>query len=634
MIFLAFSVLIGIVLSAQVKYPVSAIPATLLKDANVIKRMEDVRFEIRNLHDAVYTRKFALTILNEAGQRYADFAVGYDKLHKITNIEGALYDAAGNQLKKVKGKDIGDFSAMDDISLFDDNRVKTHDFSYKIFPYTVEYAVEVVYNHTFYFPDWLPQSYEHLAVEQSAYTFVSPDTYTLRYKTFNYKGQPVMATEGGKKGLRWEVKNVVAITKPFAAPRWNELTTSVFFAPSEFEIEGYKGNAGSWMEFGKFMLALNNGRDKLPEAIVQKVAALTLGISDPKEKVTKLYQYLQQNTRYISIQLGIGGFQPFEASYVAQKGYGDCKALSNYMYSLLKAAGIKSYPALISAGKGLDAKYLIEDLPSTQFNHMVLFVPFARDTVWLECTSQDESAGYSGSFTGNRKALAITEEGGKLVNTPKYTANDNLQARVIKGRIDEEGNLDMTVNTKYAALQQDYLSGMINALSKDKVKKMLNEELDLSSYDIADFAYTLKKDRLPEIAENLKIAVANYATVSGRRLFIVPNVMSRNGQKITVTEGRTADYVFDYPYRDIDSIEISVPAGYTLEAVQPEMALKTKFGSYNSKVKLEGDKITYYRSIELWSGRYPATDGAAIAEFYGTIYKADRSRVVLVKKEG
>jgi hypothetical protein len=192
----------------------------------------------------------------------------------------------------------------------------------------------------------------------------------------------------------------------------------------------------------------------------------------------------------------------------------------------------------------------------------------------------------------------------------------------------------MTVNTKYAALQQDYLSGMINALSKDKVKKMLNEELDLSSYDIADFAYTLKKDRLPEIAENLKIAVANYATVSGRRLFIVPNVMSRNGQKITVTEGRTADYVFDYPYRDIDSIEISVPAGYTLEAVQPEMALKTKFGSYNSKVKLEGDKITYYRSIELWSGRYPATDGAAIAEFYGTIYKADRSRVVLVKKEG
>jgi hypothetical protein len=498
----------------------------------------------------------------------------------------------------------------------------------------VEYEVEVAYNHTFYFPDWMPQSFEHLAVEQSAYTFVSPDDYTLRYKTFNYKGEPVIATGGGKKGIRWEAKNVAAVTKAFASPRWNELTTSVFFAPSEFEIEGYKGNATSWTELGKFMLALNNGRDKLPDAIVQKVATLMSGISDPKEKVRKLYQYLQQNTRYISIQLGIGGFQPFEASYVAQKGYGDCKALSNYMYSLLKAAGIKSYPALISAGKGLDAKYLIEDLPSTQFNHMVLFVPFAKDTMWLECTSQDESAGYSGSFTGNRKALAITEDGGKLVNTPKYTAADNLQARSIKGTIDEAGNLDMTVTTKYAALQQDYLSGMISGLSKDKVKRLLNEELDLSSYDISDFAYTSKKDRLPEVDEALKIAVANYATVSGRRLFIVPNIMSRSGQKLTITEGRTADYVFDYPYLDMDSIEIMIPAGYNLEAVQPDVALKTKFGSYSSKVKLEGDKIIYYRSIEQWSGRYPSTDGTAIADFFGTIYKADRSRIVLVKKEG
>src|SRR5215216_709714 len=93
---LPFFLLASLISSAQLKYPASAIPAALLKDANVVKRMEDVRFEIRNLNDAVYTRKFALTILNEAGQRYAGFEVGYDKLHKVSNIEGALYDAAGN----------------------------------------------------------------------------------------------------------------------------------------------------------------------------------------------------------------------------------------------------------------------------------------------------------------------------------------------------------------------------------------------------------------------------------------------------------------------------------------------------------------------------------------------------------
>ena len=61
---------------------------------------------------------------------------------------------------------------------------------------------------------------------------------------------------------------------------------------------------------------------------------------------------MQNNTRYISIQLGIGGWRPFEAAYVASKGYGDCKALSNYMYSLLKEAGILSYYTLVKAGAG------------------------------------------------------------------------------------------------------------------------------------------------------------------------------------------------------------------------------------------------------------------------------------------
>jgi transglutaminase-like putative cysteine protease len=559
--------------------------------------------------------------------------VGYDRLHKVNSIEGTLYDASGNQLKKVKGKEIEDLSATRE-SLYDDNRVKVHDFRYRGFPYTVEYEVEVEFNHTFYFPDWEPQSDEHLAVEKSSYTFAMPANYNLRYKAFHYTKQPVVTTEKDKKIMKWEVSNLPAITKPYASPSWNELSPTVLFAPSEFQMEGYKGDASSWLSFGNFVSSLFQGRDKLPDAVVQKITSLTAGITNPKEKVAKLYEYLQQNTRYISIQLGIGGFQPFEASYVAQKGYGDCKALSNYMYSLLKAAGIKSYPALIHAGSGVDAKNLIEDLPSTQFNHVVLFVPFEKDTMWLECTSQDESPGYAGSFTGNRKALALTEEGGKLVSTPRYTTATNLQTRSVQGKIDEEGNLEVTVATKYAAMQQDYYSGMISALSKEKVKKLLNERLDLSTYEITDFAYRSKKDRLPEVSENLKIAVANYATVSGRRLFIVPNVMNRSTtHNINIAEERTCDYVFDMPYTDIDSVEIEIPSGYQIEAMMPETTLKTSYGTYVSNVKLEGSKIIYYRKMERFAGRYPAKEGEQIAKFYNDIYKADRSKMVLVKKE-
>lgn len=633
-ILLFIAVLLTLIAFGGNQYPVSTIPAGLLKNAHAVKRLEEIRFEIISLRETVLKRKYVLTILNESGQPYADLAVGYDKLIKISSIEGTLYDAAGTPIRKVKGRDIKDVSAVQDISLFDDNRLKVHDFDYHTYPYSVEYEVELNFNHTYYFPTWMPQNFERLAVEKSSYTLVCPETYTPRNKAFNYNQQPLVTIEKGKKIMTWQVANLAPITKPYASPRWNELTTTVYFSPSEFEMQGYKANAASWQDLGKFQLLLNENRDQLPPAVRDKISSLVQNIADPEEKVKKLYEYMQQNTRYISIQLGIGGLQPFEASYVAQKGYGDCKALSNYMYSMLKAVGIKSHYSWIQGGRDLDDRYIMEDFPSDQFNHIVLCVPFEKDTMWLECTSQTDPAGYMGAFTGNRKALVITEEGGKLLPTPRYGVADNLQVRKITGNVDEEGNLSLRVKTKYRGVQQDYYNSLITRLSKEEVKKRLNERLDFATYDIGNFAYNIKKGSLPEVDEELQISVTGYATASGKRLFILPNIMSRDGRRLDVEEERKADYVFDNPYTDIDTVEINVPAGYRVEAAPAEMALKTKFGNYSSKVKVEGSKIIYYRKIELFSGRFPATEGAAIAEFYNTIYKADRSRLVFVKKEG
>ncbi len=625
--------LIGFFANAgDIEYPVSSIPENLKKNANVVKRMEEIVFEIVNLKEAVYRRKVAYTILNENAEKYAAMVVGYDKLRKVSSFEGTLYDAKGNILRKAKSKDVKDFSAVQDISLFDDNRIKVLDFTNQFYPYTVEFETEVKYNNTYMLPDWFPQQDEKLAVENSSYSFIAPADYTIRFKAFNYEGQPSSSTEKNKQIKTWKVTGLAAIKRLFASPTWNELTPSVYFAPSEFEMEGYKGNGSSWQDLGKFPLALNEGRDKLPDDVIQKVTDLTKDITDEKEKIRALYNFLQQNTRYISIQLGIGGLQPFEASFVAKKGYGDCKALSNYMYSLLKAAGIKSYYTLVKGGRDLDDKYLVEDFPSDQFNHIILCVPLSKDTMWLECTSQTESAGYMGDFTGNRKALLITEEGGKLVSTPHYGIKENVQVRAIKGKINSDGALVMNVTTNYKCLQQDEKSALINQLSKDKVKKYLQEDLELSTYEVSNFKYEQKKNVLPEIDEQLDVIVDNYATITGKRLFITPNVLSRGGMKLSDEEERKVDIVLDYEFRNEDNYEIEIPEGYSLEAMPQDVSLKTKFGSYSCTTKLSANKIIYHRVREQFSGRFPAKDQQELTKFFEEIYKADRARMVLVKK--
>jgi hypothetical protein len=170
------------------------------------------------------------------------------------------------------------------------------------------------------------------------------------------------------------------------------------------------------------------GRDVLPDDIKKKVHELTDHLTDTRQKVYALYNFLQNNTHYISIQLGIGGWQPFPADYVATKRYGDCKALSNYMVALLKEAGIDGKYVVIYGGR--DMPDLVGDFPSLQGNHMITCVPLGKDSIWLECTSQTESPDFMGSFTGDRNAILIDADGGHIVHTPSYSAADNLQCRV------------------------------------------------------------------------------------------------------------------------------------------------------------------------------------------------------------
>ncbi|HWR34181.1 MAG TPA: DUF3857 domain-containing protein, partial [Chitinophagaceae bacterium] len=618
------------VLAGGGEYAVSKIPDVLKKNAHVVKRMEQVRFEVVNTGEAVLWKKYALTILDEKGDEQAGFLEYYDKLHEIKNIEGALFDSEGKELKRLKNRQIMDITGNDDDNLIDDRRRKYHNFYFKVYPYTVQYEVEIRFNGTMFFPMWLPREDEQYSVEQSSISIVYPADYTIRFKSYNYNGDPVAtAGEKGKKVLTWQIKELPAIDDEFASPSWYEINTAVLFAPAEFELQQYKGSMINWQEFGKFVYQLKQGRDQLPENIKQAVHQIADNAKDSREKIAALYKYMQKNTRYISIQLGIGGWQPFDAKYVAAKSYGDCKALTNYMYSLLKEAGISSCYTLVKAGRNADK--IIADFPSQQFNHVILCIPLQKDTMWLECTSQTMPVGYLGDFTCDRYALMINENGGTLVRTPKYSMQENLELRHIKATLDKEATLQVKAVTSYGGLQQDMYHDLIHSLSKDKVKEFLHEQLDFATYEVSNFDYKEINGILPTVQETLDIAVSNYATITGKRLFIIPNIMTRTRRKLTANEERKFDIELDFEYTDVDTVEITLPEGYALEFMPQDVLVNSKFGRYYCSVKLKGNQLLYYRRMEYYGGYFPAKDYTELVKFYETIYKADRNKVVLVK---
>ncbi len=614
------------------QYPALTIPADLKKDADAVVRSREYDIEIKSPSRAVIVEKDVITILNQHADDMAELQAPYSQQTILNSAEGTLYNSEGKELKHFKKKDMTDRPLWDGISLATDERIREASFTCHTYPYTVVFHVEYETSGISEIADWNPQQERNSAVEYSRYSITAPKGYTVRYKMLNALIEPVVAEIKDKVKMTWEIRNIKPVpAEPFAGP-WNAKQPRLLVGPSDFEASGYKGSMSSWEEYGRFYSELSKGRDVLPDDIKARVHSLIEGQKNVRGKISVLYDYLQKNTHYISVQFGIGGLQTFDASYVSRNKYGDCKALSNYMMALLKEAGIAANVVLIRAGR--NATYFQPDFPGNQFNHVICCVPLDKDTVWLECTDQYLPAGYVSYFTANRYGLMICDKGGKLVHTPDYALAENKQDRVIHAELDGEGNLKVKSTGLYRAGMQDDIEKSLHHQSRTEMEAELKKRFDLPTYDITAFDYQQTDNNgLPVMRESLDISVNAYAQISGKRLFIVPDLITRSGITFSSGETRERDLEFHDSYATEDSVEIAIPDGYEEEATPKDKVLKTAYGEYYSSAHISPGKIKYYRSFKQFRGNFPASSYSEASHFYNAVFRADREKIVLVKKQ-
>ncbi|MBO0930510.1 DUF3857 domain-containing protein [Fibrella aquatilis] len=617
-------------------WAVSAIPANMLRNADAVLRMDELSYVVTSPTEAVHRVRQVITILNEKADSKARLVVPYDKFSKVTDIEGAIFDATGKQVKRLKRAEINDYAYSQD-NYADDSRYKVAEFSRQLaYPYTVEFRYEVSSRNLMFYPTWQPQDDERFSVIRSRFTVDVPAHMPLRYKEANLTRplakQPSSEVKAGQL-YTWQLDTLAAVEVEPMAPSLAERVPTVYTAPGQFEVQDYTGTFASWKDVGAFYYALNKGRDALPEAVRQQVQTLVAGQKTVPGKVKTIYEYLQKQARYISIQLGIGGWQTIEASRVAQTHYGDCKALTNYAKALLGVAGIPAYEALVKAGD--TAPDIRTDLPGFQFNHVFLCVPNNRDTLWLECTSQHSPVGYVGDFTGNRHVLLVTPDGGKLVTTPTYTPDQNRQQRLVTVTLTPDGAATARVRTYYTGLQQEPYAEVLHSMTHDQQRDWLIKTTNMPSFELTDFGFVETKAVIPAVAETMTLATRRWASPSGTRLFLPLNMLSAVGPAPVLTRPRQTPVVLKYTYdfEDTDTVRYTLPDGYAPEYTLAPMTLEAKFGTYQARADVQGNQLVYTRRLRMHRGRYPAEAYTEYAEFRKKIAKADKTQLVLIKKE-
>jgi hypothetical protein len=301
------------------------------------------------------------------------------------------------------------------------------------------------------------------------------------------------------------------------------------------------------------------------------------------------------------------------------------------MVAMLNSVGIKGYYSTVKAG---DFEFdLIPDFPSHQSNHVIVAVPNGADTLWLECTSQINPFGYSGKFTGDRKAFMLTGEGGVWVNTPAYTAEQNVQSRTAEVSVKATGDASATVNTIYSGLQyeNDNLNFVLGNQYNEQ-KEWVQKTTSIPSFEVNSFKITDYKDKVPSATVELNLSLRRFATLSGKRVFITPNLMNRSTFIPEKVENRKTKVVRRFPYTDLDTIRYKLPEGLYPEFLPPPTRINSRFGEYESSVQIEQGDVLYVRRVRMHKGEFPPESYNELIDFYKSINKADNQKLVFLSK--
>jgi Domain of Unknown Function with PDB structure (DUF3857)/Transglutaminase-like superfamily len=393
----------------------------------------------------------AYKILRPAGREHGTIYASYDAETRITGVRGWCIPAQGKDYE-VKDKDVLE-TALFGVSngeLATDLRTKILKIPAPDPGNIVGYEIEHEDRPYILQDEWGFQGEE--PVREARYTLQLPAGWEYKAAFLNYP--EVKASSAGSNQWQWVVSNVEAIRPEGDMPPWRAVAGQMivsFFPPGGGQSKGF----GNWNDMALWEAGLVRGRrDSSPE-IKQKVAALTTSETSPTRKMAVLGKFVQDDIRYVAIELGIGGWQPHAANDIFSHHFGDCKDKATLMSAMLKEVDIDSYYVIVNTRRGS----VNANTPAVNwFNHVILAIKLPDGTgdadlkavlqhktlgrlLIFDPTDEMTPFGYLRGALQANFGLLVTDAGGELIELPKLAASMNGTQRTAKLTLTPTGTL-------------------------------------------------------------------------------------------------------------------------------------------------------------------------------------------------
>ena len=576
----------------------------LIRSVSVIKVENGKRIAIDSIE---------IQINNRNGDRDSEFELPYSRKEKLSIEQAFVCNKQGQIIRKLKNGDITTRHYFSEAAFFQDTYVKEFQLRHNTYPYTIFLVYKRIGSDFLSIAHWEACNRPNQSVRSAELHVEVPLDFPIRYQSENI-APPQIKTVNSKQVYSWYASYEKHEAETMS-PRTACQIPSVNIIPLSFKY-GLKGSWETWETFGEWQTRLNANAQELPTAEKLKLDRLLNGLTI-HEKIKVLYRYLQQNTRYINVSIHIGGWKTYPAEYVSINKYGDCKALSNYMISLLAYAGIPAYYTLVYAGEEMLPIDISTPMP--RFNHAIVCVPLDNDTIFLECTNKNIPCGYTGTFTQGRSALLISDSS-HLVQIPELTAE---YVRCTSQTTIALSTGYSKIHTKQILRGKQYeywtaVSHHLNTADRERYSRQYFQNL----YDMERFDIDLQAEKA-EINLEAELAARNMFTVYDRDITIRP--FSRALPPFEMPENRKLAIELNYPIAYTDTIIYTFPYEVKKISTLEEKQFESKYGSYRFHYQKTGEQLIVIKEVIIRKGKYEIDEYPDFYAFISEIKKNENT---------
>ncbi|MBD0405034.1 DUF3857 domain-containing protein [Flammeovirga sp. EKP202] len=524
----------------------------------------------------------------------------FSEFDKIILLEAASFLPGQNSKKGIKVKNFGTSDVMER-GIFYSGYKSTH-FVYPQLSKDVvgklkytKYVKDPHFIKPFYFQDSDP-------VLHAKYSVTFPKQLKLKPLLFGaHEGNVEMTEIIDKKTITWiwEAKSVKSYKHTTDAPSTTYTSPHIVLLIESYEssIGEIKVSGGISELYAWYTTLLDKIRNCDEEEIKSILSQIVTPEMNKQEAQKAVYNWVQDNIKYIAFEDGMAGFVPRSACDVLNKRYGDCKDMANLLYSFYKVMGVDAHIAWIGTRK---KPYTYEELPSTVAdNHMICAITENDTTLFLDATNPFSAFGMPTSMIQGKEALlAINDKEYKVAKVPEISAASNVRVDHIQCKLDGK-NIIGELSTKvegYAKEEyqiRNYRAEMSH--DKDALKDFIafgTKSTEVSNDSISGFSNLSQNG---EIALDFKMP--NYARKVSDRYYVNLNFYKQEVNEKLDEESRLVPFEKEYKKTVVSKVVLEIPEGFAVSFVPEKKSIQNQYGSIETSYEIKEGEVVYSKKF-------------------------------------